>query len=254
MLTATALVSDILSGALPASAAIGRPDVYEELNYGQDGPLAFLGSSYKVAKGLKYGVLSAVLYMQPADSSGREACSGRSDGCTAACLELETGHMSMPGSKRARRRRHASFYSDRPRFLADLAREIGKLQRKADRKGMTLSIRLNGTTDLPWHRMRVTVNGVTYPNLHTLYPRAEFYEYTKLPFALQAKRGIPANLHLTFSISERTDSDTFAAEYLQAGYGAAVVTFDPKHQGPNTYRVAGMSWPTVDGDKHDYVD
>ena len=94
----------ILSGELSASAAIGRPDLYPELSRNP-----FLGSSHKIEAGAGYGILSAVLYMQPAGVSGRESCPGRSAGCTAACLAESVGRMSMSGPQRARRRRHAAF-------------------------------------------------------------------------------------------------------------------------------------------------
>lgn len=251
--SADALAADILSGRVPASAAIGRADIYDSLNRAADGTaLKFLGTSVKIDAGHSVGVLTRVLYMQPANESGREACAGRSAGCTAACLAEKTGHMSMPGSQRARRRRHASFFADRGRFLADLHTEIAAHERSAVRKGKVAAIRLNGTTDLPWHRMKYTThNGVSYPSLHVAFPRVHFYEYTKHPYAVAAKGGLPANLSLTFSVNERPDSDTRAAEYLAAGYCAAVVMKIPRHNPPATFTLAGTSYPVLDGDAHD---
>jgi hypothetical protein len=247
-------VRRILEGTLPASAAMGRKDLYNALNRGATGAvLPFLGTSAKIDAGQSVGILSTVLYMQPADESGREACAGRSEGCTAACLAEETGRMSHGPSRRARRRRHASFYADRARFLADLHAEIGKHERKALRAGKIPAVRLNGTTDLPFHRMRVTAHdGTVYASLHAAYPAVRFYEYTKHPLASSAKGGgIPANLSLTFSISERGDADRYASEYLHAGHGAAVVTFTARHVTPDTFTVAGETFRTVDGDAHD---
>jgi hypothetical protein len=242
----------ILDGTLPASAAIGRPDVYDALNAGAHGPLPFLGTSSKIDAGQSVGILSAVLYMMPAGSSGREACPGRSEGCTLACLAEDTGRMSMPGSQKARRRRHASFYADRGRFLADLHAEIARHERAAARKGKIAAIRLNGTTDLPWHRMPfVAHDGTRYARIHDAFPGVRFYEYTKQPLSVQSKGGIPANLDLTFSLSERTDADARASEYLSAGHGAAVVIFARKHEHPDRFTVDGQSWPMVDGDAHD---
>lgn len=247
------LAADILAGRELPSAAMGRGDIYDALNAGASGALPFLGTSSKIDAGSVVGILSKVLYMMPARSSGREACSGRSAGCTDACLVRDTGRMNMSGPVRARARRHASFYADRARFLADLHAEIGAHERAARRAGKVPAVRLNGTTDLPWHRMSVTSHaGASFASLHTAYPEVRFYEYTKLPLAKQSGRaGIPANLSLTFSISERADADAYASEYLQAGYGAAVVLATAKHALPSTFPVAGARYPVADGDAHD---
>ena len=244
------LVSDILSGHALPSAAMGRKDLYDALNTGASGRLPFLGTSTKIEAGGSAGVLSAVLYMVPADLSGREACSGRSDGCSAACLAESTGKMSFPNAQRARRRRHASFYADRRRFLADLHAEVAKHERKAKRAGKAPAIRLNGTTDLPWHRMAyVGPDGVSYPSLHAAFPNVHFYEYTKRPRSLQG--AIPSNLSLTFSLSARADAEGYATEYLLAGHGVAVVADHKRHVPPPTFSIGGASYPTLDGDAHD---
>jgi hypothetical protein len=247
------LVSDILAGNRPASDAMGHPEIYDALNAGASGRLPYLGSSSKIDAGLSVGVLSRVLYMMPANSSGREACASRSAGCTDACLAEGTGRMSMSGPRQARRRKHAAFYSDRKRFLADLHDEIARHERSATRQGKIPAIRLNGTTDLPWHRMPYeSHDGTRYACLHDAFPRVRFYEYTKHALTSQSRgRGIPANLHLTFSVSEREDAETKAADYLAAGYGAAVVLATEKHNLPAAYRLGSVSAPVVDGDSHD---
>lgn len=252
ILSPDALAASVLSGDLPASACIGRPDAYDALNRGANGRLPHLGTSSKIEAGASVSVLGAVLYMQPANESGREACAGRSQGCTDACLAEDTGRMSMSGPRQARRRRHASFYADRARFLSDLASEIDAHERRAIKLGKVPAIRLNGTTDLPWHRMPVVWRGETFPNLHSAFPRVRFYEYTKHPLRVSAgRKGLPANLHLTFSVSERDDAERYAAEYLSAGYGAAVVMFCAKHAHPATFELSGISYPVTDGDAHD---
>jgi len=252
-LPAAQLAAAILAGDLPASAAMGRADAYDSINAGANGPLPFLGTSAKIDAGTSVGILSAVLYMQPANESGREACAGRSAGCTAACLAEGTGRMSMHGPRVARRRRHASFYADRSRFLADLHAEIARHERSAARQGKVPAIRLNGTTDLPWHRMPYTApDGTRYARIHDAFPNVHFYEYTKHPLRVQsAGKGIPANLWLTFSVSERLDAEEYAGDYLDAGYSAAVVTFTERHKIPASFALAGKVRHTLDGDAHD---
>lgn len=248
------LAADILAGRKRAADALNRPEIYDHLNRSATGArLPFLGSSSKIDAGSKVGILGAVLYMQPANESGREACAGRSAGCSAACLAEGTGRMSMSRPQTARRRRHASFYADRKRFLADLSDEISAHERRADRAGKIPAIRLNGTTDLPWHRMRFTDHaGREHASLHAAHPRIRFYEYTKHAIGtLAGRKGLPSNLHITFSVSERADAESKAAEWIAAGFGAAVVTFTRKHEIPASFKLAGIERPTTDGDAHD---
>ena len=240
------LAEQILSGELSASAAFGKPELYPELSRN-----SFLGSSHKIEAGERQGILSAVLYMQPAGVSGREACAGRSAGCTAACLAESVGRMSMTNVQRARRRRHAAFFSDRNSFLSDLSAEIGRHARRAARLGKVPAVRLNGTTDLPWHRMRfIDADGQLWSSVHEANPDVVFYEYTKTPLAVAA-RNLPPNLHLTFSLSDREDSDRRGLEYLDAGHNVAMVARIKRHAGPDTVVLGGKTWPTVDGDAHD---
>lgn len=251
-LPAHELAAQILSGDLSPSDAMGRADAFDALMAGTNGPLPLLGTSSKIDAGQSVGVLSKMLYMMAADSSGREACAGRSAGCTEVCLVESVGRMSTSAPRLARRRRHAAFYADRARFLTTLASEIAAHERAAKRKGKIAAVRLNGTTDLPWHRMPVIHNGVRYGRIHDAFPDVNFYEYTKLPLSIATKgAGVPANLSLTFSVSEREDAERKALDYLAAGYSAAVVMAIPRHFPPVAFRLAGATWPTIDGDAHD---
>lgn len=236
----------IIAGELSASSAIGKPELYPELSRNK-----FLGTSHKIEAGEGFDVLTAVLYMQPANESGREACAGRSAGCTDACLAESVGRMSMTSAQRARRRRHAAFFSNRNAFLADLHAEIQSHTARAAKQGKVAAIRLNGTTDLPWHRMRfIDHGGRLWGSLHEANPDVQFYEYTKMPLSIAGKN-LPPNLHLTFSLSDREDSDARAIQYLSAGLSVAMVADHTRHNPPGSVLLGGHVWPTVDGDAHD---
>lgn len=244
----------ILAGTAPAATATGRADMYDVLNRGASGPLPFLGSSTKIDAGTSVGILTKVLYMMPAKASGgASACPFASRGCEAACLAEYTGRMSMDAARTARRRRHASFLADRERFLADVAAEIHAHERAAARAGKRCAVRLNGTTDLLWERFPVTWRGETFPNIMAAFPAVTFYDYTKVPLKARTARGpLPANYHLTYSLSERADADAHAAEYIAAGYSVAVVLRRAKGDMPARWTLPGMgSLPVIDGDKHD---
>jgi hypothetical protein len=127
-------------------------------------------------------------------------------------------------------------------FLADLVRDIARLETAADRVGMRAAVRLNGTSDLVWESMRVDRDGVTYPNVMTAFPRVTFYDYTKRP----GRTNLPANYSLTVSLAE--SNDRLALAELESGRNIAVVFRTAKGQPlPETF--AGR--PVVDGDVND---
>jgi hypothetical protein len=96
-----------------------------------------------------------------------------------------------------------------------------------------LAIRLNGTSDLPWEKIRAT----HARNLMEQFPSVQFYDYTKIP-----GRTTPDNYHLTFSEDEHNLDQCLA--WLARGGNVASI-FDgpmPSHH---------LGYPVVDGDAHD---
>jgi hypothetical protein len=251
------LAADILAGNVAAASAMhADAAIYDALNAGANGALPFLGTSTKIDAGRGIGVLTRVLYMMPAKASGgASACPFASKGCEAACLAEYTGRMSMHAAQTARRRRHASFIADRDRFLSDLTTEIHAHRHTAAKQGKRCAVRLNGTTDLLWERFPVTsrIDGQRYSNIMAAFPDVTFYDYTKVPLRARTARGpLPANYHLTYSLSERADANEHAAEYIAAGYSVAVVLRIKKGDAPATWNLPGMgALPVIDGDKTD---
>ena len=97
----------------------------------------------KIQKGTKMGYLSFILHLAPADLSGRETCPKRTVGCTAACLNTAgRGGMFKRGEntnmiQKARIRKTQYFFNNRAEFMVDLANDIKKAIRFAERKGLT---------------------------------------------------------------------------------------------------------------------
>lgn len=85
--------------------------------------------------------------------------------------------------------------------------------------GLTPVVRLNGTSDLPWHRMPFRVENRTYACVMDAFPSVRFYDYTKDPRRM--RETLPRNYDLTFSRSESNDSDV--ARVLADGKRVAVV-------------------------------
>ena len=175
----------------------------------------------KIQKGTKLGYLSFILHLAPADLSGRETCPKRTAGCTAACLNTAgRGGMFKRGEntnmiQKARIRKTQYFFANRDAFMVDLANDIRKAIKFAERKGLTPVFRLNGTSDLSWEKYWVPVYDMT---LFELFPQVQFYDYTKV---LGRKTSAFPNYHLTFSKADGNDADV--AEALLQGMSVVAV-------------------------------
>jgi|SRR5580765_238254 len=183
------------------------------------------GYNPKTKKGRARGYSTAIMHFAPADLSGLNVCQFATAGCKAACLNT-AGHgginldaNGMNAVQLARIARTKLFYFNRFAFNALLVKSIETHVRRAVRKGLTPVVRLNGTSDLPWERLRLN-DGRTI--LET-FPTIQFYDYTKdVRRAVANARGQhPANYHLTFSRAESNGADVELA--LAAGCNVAAV-------------------------------
>lgn len=196
----------------------------------------------KIDKNLSVGVLGKILHLAPANRSGYEVCPMRSAGCTAACLN--TAGFQYARKENARINRTKLFFEDRPRFMDMLIREISSARRRAEKLGMDiLSVRLNGTSDIPWERVRVP----GAQNVMELFPDVAFMDYTKRP----NRRDLPHNYRLVFSRSE--SNEEACAQALDSGMNVAAVFRTHKNDPlPAWWSVAGVTLPVIDGDLHDF--
>jgi len=120
--------------------------------------------------------------------------------------------------------------------------------------GMQSGVRLNATSDLPWERRKVTIDG-REQLLMDFFPEAQFYDYTKVTKrALAHARGeMPENYHLTFSKTEDNDDD--CVKVLEAGGNITAVCSKEVHKEAVT--TGHLPYPyhgpqVVDGDEHDF--
>lgn len=207
--------------------------------YKQDKLLTVSGDA-KTVKGQKDGFLTGILYLAPHKISGFQVCPKASEGCKMACL-YTAGRGIYTNTQNARINRTLWFFLDRASFMETLVEDIARIERKAKRKGMNPAIRLNGTSDLPWEKIKVLRGEKVYRNVMEAFPNVQFYDYTKI-LDRDAALAIP-NYHLTFSLSE--SNDTEAKEALNKGLNVAVVL--------NTRRTeakpkAWGGYPVIDGD------
>lgn len=183
----------------------------------------------KTIKGDDYGFMTAILYLEP-DSV---LCPHASLGCMESCLK-SSGRMVM--AREARLRRTMLWKTQRDVFLAMLTMEIEAFVKKANRKGKTPTVRLNGTSDIVWEAVRLH-DGKT---IFERFPEVQFYDYT--PNAYRLGRDLPQNYALTFSLKE--DNFDKAQKMAEAGHNVAVVF---RKDLPKTF----WGREVIDGDKHD---
>ena len=193
----------------------------------------------KASKSLAFRYAHFVMHLAPADLSGHNVCASSTPGCRAACLNT-AGRGAMDQAQTARIRRTRWYFADRRAFMAQLIKEIHAAQRYADKRDLSLAIRLNGTSDIRWESVRVG----GYANIMAMFPTVQFYDYTKHA----NRRNIPRNYHLTYSRGETVRSMRGVAEALRNGLSVAVVFDTPKHAAlPATWHGNRV----IDGREHD---
>lgn len=197
----------------------------------------------KTIKGNKIGVLTGILYLAPHELSGFQVCPKASEGCKLACL-YTAGRGIYTRTQEGRINKTKWFFEDRSSFMEALIKDVGKVERKAKRMGMIPAIRLNGTSDIAWEKIRVVKDGIAYASVMEAFPKVKFYDYTKV---LNRRKALELrNYHLTFSLSESNDKD--ATKALEQGYNLAVVLrLGRKEKKPTQWN----GFPVIDGDKND---
>ena len=196
-------------------------------------------SDPKTIKGSSLGWLTGVIYLLPHRSHGLgpNLCFGSSPECRKGCL-VYSGRGMSPSVWDARMARTREFIENKERYMDALLNEIARFAGTAKRRGMHPAIRLNGTSDIAYERIKV--QGKT---VFEHFPSVQFYDYTKIAIRMEAwmNGDMPRNYDLTFSRSE-TNEDTCLC--LLARGARVSACFDPK---PLTY----YGFDVVDGDEHD---
>jgi len=223
----------------------------------------------KVAKGQSNGYLTNILHLAPSTMSGRNTCPMATAGCKAACLNTAGRGGIFAGVKvadltgdelwaairdgkitnriqLARIARTNFFFNDRAAFMKQLVREVRNAIKLARKHDLIPVFRLNGTSDIRWETIAVTVTertwgrikkDVTYTNIMDAFPDIQWYDYTKIA----NRRDLPANYHLTFSLAESNVADARVA--LANGMNVAAVFRNV----PREF----LGVPVIDGDKTD---
>ena len=189
-------------------------------------------SNTKTIKGEARGFITFILHLSPGNKSGYEVCGGRSKECFAHCLD-EAGMGKFKSVQDARIRKTRWFFEDRKSFMVALVKDVSAAIRYARTRGLTLVIRLNGTSDIPWETIRCGA----FKNIMERYPFLTFYDYTKLA----GRKKLPSNYHLTFSASEE---NTLEVRQAMADGMSVAAVFDHV---PASY----AGFPVINGDEDD---
>jgi hypothetical protein len=189
---------------------------------------------FKTRKGLPY--ITYIMYLSPfkQNSKGINLCPHASKGCSESCL-FESGFGGIYDEvKQGRINRTELFLRDKVGFMERIKFEIERAISK--HKGeKEVVIRLNGTSDIVFEKFKV-FNG---KNIFEIFPRVQFYDYTKNPKRFE--NDMPKNYHLTFSRSE--SNHAIAMELLSKGVNVAMVF----NKLPKTYK----GYKVVNGDESD---
>ena len=194
--------------------------------------LLSIESDSKTSKNTEYGYLTGILYMAPYTiGHPQNVCAmAGAAGCWEPCL-FEAGMGKFPNVRDARVKRKVMFVEQREKFLEQLHKEIKALIKRSHKRGLKPCIRLNGTSDIPWHK----------PNFGAIpqqYPDVQFYDYTKTYKNYEDR---PDNYYVIWSFSK-------APQYLKHGVPNDLnwsVVFD----GDLPDEFAGRS--VISGDIHD---
>ena len=209
-----------------------------EVKYSFIGNLVRAGGDAKTVKGNGSGYLTAIMYMTPYKTLGRNLCPmAETAGCLDGCLNT-AGRGAMNSVQKGRARKAEWFIKDQAGFMAQLIKDCIRFVAYCDKRGIKPAIRLNGTTDVRWELIKH--DGL---NLFEIFPEIMFYDYTKIA---NRPLDIP-NYKLTFSYSEASaayEKQCFIA--LKRGMNIAVV-FRDKESIPESF----LGLPTIDGDKTD---
>ncbi len=206
--------------------------------------LAGYNRSQKVSKGKASGIDTLILYLSPAKSSGFNVCPYATGHCIKACL-AESGRALLEARAgkstiRASRIYKTRFFHINPEhFTRLLFEEIQSASRKAEKRGQSLAVRLNGTSDLSPERF--TTGGL---NVLQAFPKVTFYDYTKAPERLALAKKYN-NYSVTLSYTGEGLNPSLCETTLQAG-GTVAVVFNGTRL-PSRWK----GYPVFDGDKND---
>ena len=179
--------------------------------------------------------------------------------CIGPCLRT-SGRLKFTESQIAMLKRRLLFaYSMKYNpaiYFNLLCQYIEKELRKAQKLGLQLAVRLNGTSDIRWERLNMKTGKQDRQNFSDesiirKYSDVVFYDYTKFPFIARRysadwRTQIP-NYNLTYSYNEETTPLEVESNF-KLGRNIAIVF---RNEMPKQIMFNDNLVDVIDGDKHD---
>jgi hypothetical protein len=202
-----------------------------------------IDTNAKTVKGQKYGYMTGVLYLSPYTKSGRNVCAlAHKAECHIPCLDT-AGRGAFTNVQDARIAKTNLFFDDREQFMDLFVRDVLRLERMAQARGLVPVCRPNGTSDIKWENVDFDFGGHHYANIFEMFPFMQFYDYTKTPGRDVSRIH---NYDLTFSYSGTDAFRPYVRHAMEQRLRIAVV-FRSRAEIPE--RFLGME--CVDGDDSD---
>jgi len=167
----------------------------------------------------------------PAPWKWRNICPYSTPGCRGACL-VHSGRLGKDQAKRAMLARTALYNVHPKLFWEQVRHEIAVHQKRVEKKGKRLVVRLDGTSQINiWE---------TAPEIVEHFEGVIFQDYVKGPYKTE---WVAPN---RYQVASGTERDT---EVTIKKRGNVVFPVDVKKDDPLPKRFLGRR--TIDGDKHD---
>ena len=205
----------------------------------------FTVGNAKTKKGEKLGYLTLILHLSPYKDNEKNVnlCPYATQECIDTCLN-DSGRSEMQGDngtiKNARRRKSNQFLNDRKDFTYKLMQEIKFYENRAKKQNVKIAIRLNGTSDIQWYKVKLE-----NLSIFEYFKHIQFYDYTKDPVILKQSQEVE-NYHITFSWSGKNQEECMLA--IEKGFNVAVPFQGPKKDPlPETF----LGVPVLNADIHD---
>lgn len=182
--------------------------------------------------------ITGVLYIAPAEEGGINVCIGSDGCCRIGCLNTAGDPRRIEIKMRSRIRKAQELHLKPELFFTKLKSDIILLKHFADDFGLSLAIRLNGTSDYDFGEkmedfIREQVSkGIKFYDYTKIIPRYKKYTENKL-------------IHQTFSRS--ASNEKAALDILKNGGNVAYVFYQKSGLLPNYY----LGYKVLNGDGSD---
>lgn len=222
----------------------------------------------------KSKIQTYILHLAPADISGHNVCPGAGN-CKAICLHFAGNPVYMGGKQTARIRRTLAYVDHKENFVKLLLMAIFHKQNL--HRGENIAIRLNGTSDIKFEDVDVTIDEEFYNfckikfgkilpfgkgNIFEIFNNiaawhggdtVSFYDYTKIKHNWQYCEDL--GYHLTFSYDGHGNvaNHKLAAEAINSGINVAACFNVRKGRNLPKFAYLGtVKRDVIDGDVSDY--